>query len=62
MSFAMVEATVILAVIAQAVRVRLRPAFEPTLKLRVTLRPGAGMPMHVERRQPAATPLVGSRN
>ena len=48
MSFAMVEATVILAVIAQAVRVRSRPAFEPTLKLRVTLRPGTGMPMHVD--------------
>ena len=62
MSFAMVEATVILAVIAQAVRVRLRPAFEPTLKLRVTLRPGTGMPMHVERRQPTATPPISSQN
>ena len=62
MSFAMVEATVILAVLAQAVRVRLRPAFGPMLKLRVTLRPGTGMPMLVERRQPAATPLIGSRN
>jgi cytochrome P450 len=50
MSFAMVEATVILAVLVRAVRIRLRPAFEPTLKLRVTLRPGTGMPMHMEGR------------
>ena len=29
---------------------RLRPGFQPTLKLRVTLRPGTGMPMTLEQR------------
>jgi cytochrome P450 len=50
MSFAMIEATVILAVLIRAVRLRLRPGFQPTLKLRVTLRPGTGMPMSVQPR------------
>jgi cytochrome P450 len=50
MSFAMTEAAVVLAVLIRALRLRLRPGFQPTLKLRVTLRPGAGMPMTVEQR------------
>jgi hypothetical protein len=50
MSFALTEAVVVLALLMRAVRLRLRPDFEPTLKLRVTLRPGTGMPMTVEPR------------
>jgi cytochrome P450 len=50
MSFAMIEAAVVLAVLIRAIRLRLRPDFQPTLKLRVTLRPGTGMPMTVEPR------------
>ena len=50
MSFAITEATVILAVLLRAVRLRLRPDFQPTLKLRVTLRPGIGMPMTFQPR------------
>jgi cytochrome P450 len=50
MSFAMIEATVVMAVLIRTVRLRLRPGFLPTLKLRVTLRPSTGMPMTVQRR------------
>ncbi len=48
MSFALVEATVILAALLRAFRPRLRPGFTPEPELRVTLRPGNGMPMTLE--------------
>ena len=53
-SFALLEAVAIMAVILPAVRLA-RPsgAPQPTLRLRVTLRPGNGMPMTVSRRSPA---------
>lgn len=50
MGFAMLEAVLILATLLRAVRLRLRPGWEPELKMRVTLRPAAGMPMTVEPR------------
>ena len=50
MGFAMTEAAVVLGLLIRALRLRLRPAFQPTLKLRVTLRPGTGMPMTVQPR------------
>ena len=53
MSFAMIEATVILATILRAVRLELRPGFVPSLKMRITLRPAGGMPM---RARPRASP------
>ena len=45
MSFALVEATVILAELVRATSLRLRPGYHPKLKMRITLRPAAGMPM-----------------
>lgn len=48
MSFALVEATVILATLLRTFRPSLRPGFRPDLRLRVTLRPAHGMPMSVE--------------
>jgi cytochrome P450 len=50
MGFATTEAAVVLAVLIRVIRLRLRPDFQPTLKLRVTLRPGTGMPMTVQPR------------
>ncbi len=50
MSFAMTEAALVLAVLIRTIRPRLRQGFQPTLKLRVTLRPGTGMPMTLEQR------------
>jgi cytochrome P450 len=49
MSFALIEAVAILAVLLPAVRLHAEGP-DPTLKLRVTLRPGKGMPMRIERR------------
>lgn len=49
MGFALLEATAILVVLVRALRAEAAGA-EPSLKLRVTLRPGAGMPMRVARR------------
>jgi cytochrome P450 len=48
--FALAEATAILAVLARAMRLTLRPGFVPEPKLRITLRPGTGMPMRAEAR------------
>jgi cytochrome P450 len=45
MSFALIEATVILAELVRATSLRLRPDYVPELKMRITLRPAAGMPM-----------------
>ena len=48
MSFALVEAVAILATVVRHLRPVLRPGYEPELKMRVTLRPAAGMPMRFE--------------
>jgi len=48
MSFALLEAVVILATLLRSVRLRLRPGYVPELKQRITLRPAAGMPLRVE--------------
>jgi cytochrome P450 len=50
MSFAMVEAVVILATLLRDVRLTLRPGHVPRLVMKVTLRPANGMPMRLERR------------
>ena len=50
MSFAMLEAVAILAMLLPAMRLQLRPGYEPELKLRITLRPAGGMPMRVAPR------------
>jgi cytochrome P450 len=50
MSFAMAEAAAILATLLRAVRPALPAGPEPGLRLRVTLRPAAGMPMRPRRR------------
>ncbi|MEH3143930.1 MAG: cytochrome P450 [Methylobacterium frigidaeris] len=50
LSFAMMEAVAILAVLVRDLRFRLRPGFVPTLKQRITLRPAEGMPMRIGRR------------
>lgn len=50
MSFALLEAAAILAVLLPAIRLRAASAEPPSLKLRITLRPGAGLPMRVSRR------------
>jgi cytochrome P450 len=50
MGFAMLEAVAILATLLPAVALRLRPGYRPELKLRITLRPAAGMPMRIEAR------------
>ena len=49
MTFALMEATLILATLLRAFRPRLRAGYEPKLALRVTLRPAGGMPMTLER-------------
>ncbi len=50
MSFAMMEAVAILAVLLRDVRLTLRPGHVPRLVMKVTLRPQNGMPMQVEPR------------
>ena len=50
MGFALLEAVAILGTLLPAARLTVPPAFEPTPKLRVTMRPAEGMPMRVERR------------
>lgn len=49
MSFALVEATAVLATTLRDVRLTLRPGHVPELRSRVTLRPANGMPMTVGR-------------
>jgi cytochrome P450 len=44
MSFALMEATAVLAVLLSSFRLRLRPGCVPEPKLRVNLRPARGMP------------------
>ena len=50
MSFALLEAVVILATLLRSIRPSLRPGYVPELKQRITLRPGAGMPMRLQPR------------
>src|SRR3954462_3832276 len=50
MSFALLEAVLILATLLRSVRLELRPNYVPELKQRITLRPAAGMPMRLDRR------------
>jgi cytochrome P450 len=47
MSFAQTEAVAVLATLLNGVQLRLRAGYVPQPKLRVTLRPAEGMPMHV---------------
>jgi cytochrome P450 len=47
MSFALMEATAVLAVLLSSLRLRLRPDYIPQPKLRITLRPANGMPMRL---------------
>ncbi|NNM70855.1 cytochrome P450 [Enterovirga aerilata] len=51
MSFALLEAAAILAVLLPVVRLSRASGRDPDLKLRITLRPGTGLPMRVARRQ-----------
>jgi cytochrome P450 len=50
MTFALAEAVAILATLLPAIRLTLRAGYTPEPRLRVTLRPAAGMPMRVVRR------------
>ena len=50
MGFAMLESVAILATLLPSARLSVDPGYMPTLKLRVTMRPGEGMPMRVSRR------------
>jgi cytochrome P450 len=49
MNFAIMEAVIILATILQKIDLKLRPNFDPGLRLRITLRPARGMPMAIHR-------------
>lgn len=49
-TFAMTEAHLILATLAQRYRLRLDPPRDATLEPLITLRPNGGMPMRLERR------------
>jgi cytochrome P450 len=60
-TLAMTEATLILAVLAQRFRLRLKEPQEIKLKARITLRPKNGMLTILERRRPAAQPGRGQR-
>jgi cytochrome P450 len=60
-TLAMTEATLILAVLAQRFRLRLKEPQEIKLKARITLRPKNGMLTILERRRPAAQPGGGQR-
>ena len=50
MGFALIEAVAILATLLPAVHLHADPAFRPTPKLRITMRPAEGMPMTVSPR------------
>jgi cytochrome P450 len=60
-SFAMLEAVLILAVIARRWRPELRPGFELQLAPSITLRPRAGIPMIVRARPDTRRSLPGKR-
>lgn len=46
--FALLESRLVLSTIATQVRLNLCPGFRPTLEPQITLRPGGGMPVHLE--------------
>jgi cytochrome P450 len=50
-AFALMEAQLITACIAQRFRLRMVPGYTPTPEPLITLRPVGGLPMHLERRQ-----------
>ncbi len=50
MGFALLEAVAILATLLPAVHLHADPAFRPTPKLRITMRPAEGMPVRVQKR------------
>ena len=56
MGFALLEAAAILAVLLPATRLSRATDRAPELKFRITLRPGGGLPMHVEPRAPRRPP------
>jgi cytochrome P450 len=49
-SFALMEAQLIVATVAQSFRPRAAPGYKLTPEALITLRPGGGLPMHLERR------------
>jgi cytochrome P450 len=51
MGFSLFEAAAILGTLLPAFRLSVDPAFTPTPKLRVTMRPAEGMPMRLEVRR-----------
>jgi cytochrome P450 len=50
MSFALLEAAAILGVLLPEIRLSRGSERAPDLKFRITLRPGAGLPMTIHRR------------
>jgi cytochrome P450 len=60
-TLAMTEATLILAVLAQRFRVRLKEGQEVTMQTRITLRPKNGLMTILERRRPASQTDRGQR-
>ncbi|NDJ62365.1 MAG: cytochrome P450, partial [Chloroflexi bacterium] len=52
-SFAMMEARLILATVAQRYRLTLAPGQQVTLLPKITLNPAGGLPMTVHARRPA---------
>jgi cytochrome P450 len=53
MGFSLLEAAAILGTLLPAFRLAADPAFTPTPKLRVTMRPAEGMPMRIQDRKEA---------
>ena len=60
-TLAMTEATLILAVLAQRFRVRLKEGHEVTMQTRITLRPKNGLMTILERRRPSSQTDRGQR-
>ena len=55
--FAQMEAAAVLATLLRSFRLELRPGYIPEPRLRVTLRPGAGMPMRITGSSARDNPL-----
>ena len=60
-AFALQEASIMLAGIVSQFHLQLAPGVRPEPLLRITLRPRAGLPMVVRRRQANATPYLRER-
>jgi cytochrome P450 len=56
MGFSLLEAAAILGTLLPAFRLSADPAFTPTPKLRVTMRPAEGMPLRLQQRKAAVPP------